>query len=123
MDPYIFLVHVRPDDLNAVAAASQIFGHLTRDDDIDAGLIQRYVELGQLEGIVELGAVRGTTGTREDGSNRVGGGLAHLVLAAVPRDGAVRRLRLDHLVIGAHQHRGHQTQRAVPSLWRLAVAL
>ena len=41
-------------------------------------------------------------------------GLPCLVLAEVAGDGAVRGLRLDRLAVGAHQHAGHQAERAEP---------
>ena len=48
-----------------------------------------------------------------DRGDRVGRGLlALLVLAEVAGDGAVRRLGLDDLAVGRHQHRGHQAERA-----------
>lgn len=52
----------------------------------------------------------GLPGTPHSGTPQ---GTAHLlVLPVVPCDGAVCRLRLNGLPVGAHQHRGHQPQRA-----------
>ncbi len=53
-------------------------------------------------------------GPGEDRGDRVGRGLAALlVLAVVARDRAVRGLRLDRLAVRRHQHGGHQAERAV----------
>ena len=63
---------------------------------------------------VELSTVLKTSSPGEDASNWVGAGLAALlVLTVVSSDGAVRSLGLDGLAIGADEHRGHETERAV----------
>ncbi len=66
---------------------------------------------GQLWGVVQLGTVLQAAGPGEDGCHRVGGGLvALLVLSVVPGHCAVRRLGLDGLAVGAHQHGGHEAE-------------
>lgn len=53
------------------------------------------------------------TGPRVDRRDRVGRGLvALLVFAVVPRDGAVRCLRLDDLAIRSLELRRHESERA-----------
>ncbi|CAG9096414.1 unnamed protein product, partial [Plutella xylostella] len=79
--------------VHALDADGQVLGHDPGLDGLNADGLQRL---------------------REDGSNRVGGGLlALLVEAVVARDSAVRRLRLHRLTIRADEHRRHEPQRAV----------
>ena len=57
--------------------------------------------------------MRQPAGPGEDRGYRVGGGRAALlVLAIVPRHGAVRGFGFQHLAVGRGQHRGHQPERA-----------
>src|SRR5699024_10975569 len=80
---------------------------------LDDDVLELVRELDHLGGAVELAAVLETPGPREDRGDRVGGGrLALLVLTEMPRDRAVRRLRLTDLAVRGEQHRGHQAQRA-----------
>ena len=91
----------------------EVLGHLTVLDGLDADLLERLGEPGHLGGAVELAAVLEPAGPRVDRRDRVGRGrLALLVLAEVPGHRAVRRLGLDGLAVGGHQHRGHQAERA-----------
>ena len=65
--------------------------------------------------MVQPAPVLQSAGPGEDGGDGVGGGgVALLVLAEVPRHCAVRRLALQGLAVGRHQHTSHQTQRPVP---------
>src|SRR3546814_11205714 len=65
-------------------------------------------------GAVELGTVFEAVGPGEDRRDRVGRGVAALlVLAETAGDGAVRRLGLDGLALGRHQPRGHPAERVV----------
>ena len=53
-------------------------------------------------------------GPGEDGSYGVGGGgVALLVLAVMASHRAMCSLCLDRLTVRAHEHRGHQAERAV----------
>jgi hypothetical protein len=70
-------------------------------------------KLGELGVAVQLGAVGEAAGPGEDRGDRVGRGfLALLVLAVVAGHGAVGGFGLDRLAVRAHQHRGHQAERA-----------
>ena len=92
----------------------QVLGHLSTLDGLDAHLLERLGELRDLRRAVDLAAVGDAPGPGEDRRDRVGRRLlALLPLPVVPGDGAVRRLRLDGLAVGGHQHRRHQAQRAV----------
>ena len=91
----------------------QVLGHLAALDGADDDLLQRVGELDHLGGVVQLAAVLEAPGPREDRRDRVRRrGLALLVLAIVPGDGAVRGLGLDGLAVRRQQHRRHQAQRA-----------
>ncbi len=63
---------------------------------------------------VELAAVLETARPCENARHRIGARLAALLmLAIVTRHGAMGRLGLDRLAVGTHEHRGHETERAV----------
>ena len=80
----------------------------------DGDLLQGRGEFRQFGVVVELGAVREPARPGEDRGDRIGRGLAALlVLAIVPRDRAVGGLGLDHFAVRRGEHRGHQAERAV----------
>lgn len=96
------------------ARQREVLGHdAVRVHRVDARLLQRLGKLDQLGRAVELAALDQAARPGKDGGDRVGARLAALlVLAVVPRDGAVGGLGLERLAVGGDEDRGHEAQGA-----------
>src|SRR5450830_85812 len=93
----------------------EVLGHLAALDRRDDDVLERLGEPRDLGRPVQLAAVLEPAGPREDRRDRVRRRRpARLVLAVVPRHGAVRRLGLDRRAVGGHQDARHETERAEP---------
>ena len=93
----------------------QVLGHRAALDRLDADPLERLGELRDLRRLVHP-AARGKARVQAkiEAIGLVEVGFALLVLAEVAGDGAVRGLGLDGPAVGAHQHAGHQAERAEP---------
>src|SRR5450830_2052424 len=93
----------------------EVLGHLAALDRRDDDVLERLGKPRDLGRPVQLAAVLEPAGPREDRRDRVRRRRpARLVLAVVPRHGAVRRLGLDRRAVGGHQDARHETERAEP---------
>lgn len=94
-----------------VDAKSEILGHLSGLNDLNAGGLEGGAEVCELLVVVELGTVGETARPGEDGGDGVGGGLLALLMhAEVAGDGSVGGLSLDGLSIGGNEDGGHETE-------------
>ena len=86
----------------ALDAKGEILGHETGLDGLDADFLQLLAKVDQRLVVVQFTSVGQTPGPSEDGGDRVGRGLAALLVdSIVAGDGAVGGLGLDGLAIGA----------------------
>ena len=82
--------------LSAVDGDGEVLGHVARLDSLDAGSLELRRVVVQHRVVVQLGAVQQAARPRKDRGHRVGGRLlALLVLAIVPRHGAMGGLCFD----------------------------
>lgn len=96
------------------ARQGEILGHdAVNIDSINTGFLEALGKGDELGGVVELAALDEAAGPGEDGGDRVGGGLAALlVLAVVAGDGAVGGLGLEGLAVGGDEDGGHEAEGA-----------
>lgn len=110
------------DVVHAFDAYSEILGHEAGLDGIYTDLFQCLGEVLQTRITVELGAMHQSSRPREDGGDRIGGRLlAQLILTVVSGDGAVGGFGLHRAAVRAHEHRGHETERAVALCHRVGL--
>jgi len=102
------------DVVHALDAYGKVLSEVTRLDRVDADLLQRFGEMSQTRILVQLGAMQQSAGPREDGGDRIGGGLvALLVLTIVTGDGAMGGFGFDCATVRAYEDRRHHAQGAV----------
>src|SRR5438552_18867023 len=82
-------------------------------DGLDADLFQGFGKADDIGGVIEAAAIAQPARPGKDRGDWVGRGfLTLLVLTVVPRDGAVRRLRLDCVAVRGQKYRGHHAERS-----------